>query len=216
MVQEPRPLQSGLGHHERVVVDVGILFERTSLQFRQRVEPVVDVLLELGVVLLVVHRVVGRHVARPERLHLVAGLAFLPAVVLDARLVFRLQVAGQQLGDAGVDVASDGFDGQVRAFPQDLRAAPERPGADDRVRREGFQRRPVGRDEQVVRRGALGDGGDDEVGRLVGRDVLQRVDRGVDLPREDLLVETPDERAGLAESVNQFLAEFVAGRGDLD
>jgi phosphoserine phosphatase len=42
------------------------------------------------------------------------------------------------------------------------------------------------------------------------------VDRGVDLAVEDLLVERADERAGLAESVNEFVPNLVAPRLDLD
>ena len=75
--------------------------------------------------------------------------------------------------------------------------------------------KPSGRDQRVARRGALGDAGDEQVVGLVGRHVLHRVDGGVDIALDDFLVETPDERPGLAEPVDQFVLNLVAGRLDL-
>jgi hypothetical protein len=130
--------------------------------------------------------------------------------------VFALEGGREQLLDARVDVAAERFDRQVGARDEQLCPPAEAGRADRRALGELVERAAVGRDQHVSGRGALGDAGDDQLRRPVGRHVLHRVDRRVELAVEHLLVEAADERAGFAQPVDELVAHLIAGRLDGD
>ena len=197
---EAAPFEARRRETDGVVLGVDGPLQRPALDLREVVEPLLDRALERGV--LVIFGVVP--------ILLLALLGRQPA------FVGALERGCQQLLDTGVDVSPERFDREVGPVGEQLGTATETGGADRRSLREVGKRRTPGRDQHVLRWAALGDARDHQVGGLVGRHVLHRVDGGVQLAVDDLLVETPDERAGRPQPVDEFVPDLVAGRLDGD
>ena len=89
------------------------------------------------------------------------------------------------LAQARVDVAANVDDARIRSQTQDLHFAPARRRADQRLRGEQIQRRAMSRDQDVARVVAIGIGHDRYRGMEGGREILRRVDRGVDLAAQN-------------------------------
>lgn len=108
------------------------------------------------------------------------------------------------------------LDVEIRAFGEQLRAPAETGRPDRRTLRKVGEFGPIGRHQDVVRRRAFGHRGDGQPLAILRRDVLQRVDGGVGLACPDALVEAVDERAGLAEAMDELVTELVARRLDFE
>ena len=121
-----------------------------------------------------------------------------------------------QLGQAGVDVAAQHDDLKVRPGGQALGGAAQGGGAEAGALGQVFQCLPLVADEGVAGVFALGDGGDGQAGRHLGRDVLHRVDGGVDAAVQQGFLDLLGEQRLAADFQQAAVLDAVAGGGDLD
>ena len=108
----------------------------------------------------------------------------------------RLGLPAIELGEPRVDVPVQRVERQVRTSRAQERDPAWAVGADASTRGQRVQACAAHATHQrIARILSLRVGGDDELGMLVGRDVLGAVDRDIDLPADERVDDARDERA---------------------
>ena len=108
----------------------------------------------------------------------------------------RVVLAGADLADPGVDVATDARHVQTEAEGVQLRDPARRAGADPAAGRELAEGEPVAGDDDVARVLARRYGGERDPVGGGGRQVLERVHGDVDLAAQQRVAQGADEDAG--------------------
>ena len=119
-----------------------------------------------------------------------------------------------RLAQPRLDVAAQEFGPQVGPEPQRLRLAAERGGAEARAMRQALDRVGDGGDQRVAHVLARQEARERDPVRDEGRQILGRVDGGVDLAREQRDVDLLGEQALAAGLGERPVLDRVAARAD--